>query len=63
VDKPRDLKFCSGVKYLKIYDMCPRIFQNLDQGPDGVLKTVFLKYGWSFGMELWMIERPEILRR
>jgi len=42
MDKPKDLKFCSGVKHLKIYDMCPRVFQNLDQGPDRTLKIFFL---------------------
>ena len=31
--------------------MCREVFQNLDQGPDGAWKTVFLKYGWSFGMD------------
>ena len=23
----------------------------MDQGPDGVSKTVFPKYGWNFGMD------------
>ena len=31
--------------------MCPGFFQNLDQGHDGALKTVFLKYGYNFGMD------------
>ena len=30
--------------------MCREFFQNLDQGRDGALKTVFLKYGFNFGM-------------
>ena len=27
------------------------VFQNLDQGPGGVLKTVFFKYGFNFGTD------------
>ena len=50
MDKPKDLKFFSGLKNLKIYDTCPGIFQNLDQGPDGVPETVFPKYGKNFEM-------------
>ena len=34
-----------------MFDTCPRDFQNLDQGPDGVLKIVFLKYGYILGMD------------
>jgi len=34
----RDLKFNRDAK---IYDTCPGVFQNLDQGPDGALKTFF----------------------
>ena len=45
MDEPTDLKFCREVKHLKVFDMCLAFFQNLDQGPDGALKTVFLKYG------------------
>jgi len=51
MDKSRDLKFCSWVKHLKIFDTCPGIFRNLDQGPYGVLKTDFPKYGLNFGMD------------
>ena len=39
-DEPGDLRYCREVKYQKIFDTCPGVFQNLDQGPDGVLKTV-----------------------
>ena len=52
MDKPRDPKFCRRVKHLKIFDTCPGVFQNLDQGADGALKTVFFN-----------IARPEILQR
>ena len=51
MDKSRDLKFCSGVKHIKIFDTCNGIFRNLDQGPDGVLKSIFPKYGLNFGMD------------
>ena len=32
-------------------DTCLEVFQNLDQGPVGALKNVFLKYGYYFGMD------------
>ena len=35
----------------KILDTCLGVFQNLDQGPGEALKTVFLKYGYYFGMD------------
>ena len=41
MDEPTDLKFCREVKNQKIFDTYLGIFQNLDQGPDGALKTVF----------------------
>ena len=44
-DEPRGLKICRELKHQKIFDTCPGFFQNLDKGPDGALKTVFLKYG------------------
>ena len=40
-----DLKFSREVKHAKIFDTYPGVFQNLDQGPEGILKTVFPKYG------------------
>ena len=46
-----DLKFSGEVKHAKIIDTSPGVFKNLDQGPDGVLKTVFPKYGQDFGMD------------
>ena len=45
--EPRDPK----LKNLKIFDTCPGFPQNLDQGPDGTLKTFFFKYRYNFG---WM---------
>jgi len=51
MDEPRGLKLFREVKYEKIFDTCPGFFQNLDQGPDGALKTFFLKYAWNFGMD------------
>ena len=33
------------IEHQKIFDTCLGVFQNLDQGPDGALKTVVLKYG------------------
>ena len=50
MDEPIYLKFCRELKHQKIFHTCLRAFQNLDQGPDGALKTVFLKYGQKFGM-------------
>ena len=35
MDKPRGLKFFREVKYQKIFDTCPGVFLNCDQGPDG----------------------------
>ena len=32
--------FFKNVEHQKIFDTCLGVFQNLDQGPDGVLKTV-----------------------
>ena len=49
--KPIGLKFSRVIKHAKIFDKCPGVFQNLDQGPDGVPETVFPKYGKNFGME------------
>ena len=49
MDEPRDQNFFLKIEHRKIFDTCLGVFQNLDQGPDGALKTVFLKYGWSFG--------------
>ena len=41
MDKPTDLKFCSGVKHQKMFHMCPGVFQNLNQRAlDGAVKTV-----------------------
>jgi len=40
MDEPRGLKFCRELKYQKIFDTCPGVFQNFDQGPDGALKIV-----------------------
>ena len=40
--EPTDLKFCREVKNQKIFDTCPGFLQNVDQGPDGTLRTVFL---------------------
>ena len=37
-------KFFHKIEHQKIFDTCPEVFQNLDQGPNGALKTVFLKY-------------------
>ena len=63
MDKPTDLKFSRGVKHLKIFDTCrevkhqkifdtcPGFLQNLDQGSDGALKTLFLKYREKVGMD------------
>ena len=51
MDKPRDLKFCKGLKHLKIFDICPGIYRNLDQGHDGVSKTVFRNMARTLG---WM---------
>ena len=49
MDKPRDLKFRSGVKYQKMFHKCPGVFENLNQGPlDGAVKTVFHKYDKKF---------------
>ena len=31
--------------------MCLGVFRNLDQEPDGVLKTVFFKHGQNFGSD------------
>ena len=45
MDEPRGIEFCREVNYQKIFDTCPGFFQNLDQGPYGALKNVFLKYG------------------
>ena len=49
--EPTDLKFFREVKNQKIFDTCNGFLQNLDQGPDGALKTVFLKYGYNFEMD------------
>ena len=49
--EPTDLKFCREVKHQKIFNTCPGFFQSLDQGPDGALKIIFLKYGLNFGMD------------
>ena len=43
-DDPRDLNFFKRQNE-KILDTCLGVFQNLDQGPGGALKTVFIKYG------------------
>ena len=51
MDNSRDPKFRREVKHQKIFDTCSRILRNLDQWPNGALKTVFLKYGWNFGMD------------
>ena len=49
MDKPRDLKFCRGVKYQQMLHMCPGVFQNSNQEPlDGAVKTVFHKYDKKF---------------
>ena len=40
-DESRGLKFCRELKHQKIFDPCPGVFQNLDQGPDGALEIVF----------------------
>ena len=39
---PETRIFFKRVEHQKIFDMCLGIFQNLDQGPDGALKTVIL---------------------
>ena len=36
--------FFQKIEHRKIFDTCLGVFQNLDQGPDGALKTGFLKY-------------------
>ena len=41
MDEHRGLKG-REVKYQKIFDTCPGFLQNLEQGPDGALKTFFL---------------------
>ena len=51
MDEPTDLKFCREAKNQKIFDTCPGFLQNLDQGPDGALKTFFLKHAYNFGMD------------
>ena len=51
MDEPTDLKFCREVKNQKIFDTCPGFLQNLDQGPDGALKTVFFKNRQNFGRD------------
>ena len=61
MDEPAELKFCREVKNQKIvikqccnqkiFDTCPGFLQNLDQEPDGALKTVFLKYSYNFGID------------
>ena len=33
------------IEHQKIFDTCLGVFQNVDQRPDGAVKTVFLKYG------------------
>ena len=39
-DEPRGPKFCRELKHQKIFETCPGVFQNLDQGPNGALKIV-----------------------
>ena len=49
MDKPKDLKFCRGLKHQNMFPMCPEVFQKLYQGPlDGAVKTVFHKYDEKF---------------
>ena len=49
-DEPKGLKFCRELKHQKIFGTCPGVFQNLDQGSDGALKNIFVKYGWKLEM-------------
>ena len=46
-----DLKSSREVKHAKIFDTCLGVFQNLDQGPDRVLKTVFLNMATTLEWE------------
>jgi len=36
--------FFLNTEHRKIFDKCLGVFQNLDQGPEGALKTVFAKH-------------------
>ena len=50
--EPSELAFCRKVKHKKVFDTCPGFFENLEQVPDGALKTFYLKYGWNCGMDV-----------
>ena len=50
MNEPTDLTFCRELKNRKLFDMCPGLSKNLDQGPDGALKfcffNIFITYEW-----------------